>query len=350
MGTDTTTGLVRIERGEQLVFPGPMDVMESKRVAWKLRRNEYIKLIDTASGQIRVEKGEKIVFPTATEDLRPQQIFAQVSTAVEINDDTAVLVESKETGQQRLIHESGMFFPEPHDEIIEVRKLIRVQPHEVAIVQNNSGKYIFHDGGAGGEGTAFFLLPHHELVTMYWGSAASPDEVANNKLASGKKTVNFKVPVTKIDIRPQYAFFEYNVRTSDNVELILEGTIFWQVVDVPKMIQTTGDPKGDVWFHARSCMIQAVSRVTLEVFMAEFNDIVKEAAAEDDTFYQDRGVQMHALEVTRYACAEAATSKVLQEIIQETTNRINRMQKQQSENDVQREKMSGDIEVENRRL
>merc|ERR1712100_929336 len=230
--------------------------------------------------------------------------------------------------------------------ILEVRKLVRVEPHEVAIVQNNAGEYTFHCGSSNGKGTAFFLPPHCELVTMYWGSAASPDEVANNQLASGKKTVNYKVPVTKIDTRSQYAFFEYNVRTSDNVELILEGTIFWQVVDVPKMIQTTGDPKGDVWFHARSSMIQAVSRVTLESFMAEFNEIVKEAGAVDDAFYQDRGVKMHALEVTRYACADGATSRVLQEIIQETTNRINRMQKQQSENDVQREKMSGDIEVE----
>merc|ERR1711939_992274 len=80
--------------------------------------------------------------------------------------------------------------------------------------------------------------------------------------------------------------------------------------------------------------------------MAEFNEIVTKAAAVDDSFYLDRGVKMHALEVTRYACADAKTSSVLQEIIQETTNRINRMQKQQSDNDVQREKMSGEIEVE----
>jgi hypothetical protein len=181
---------------------------------------------------------------------------------------------------------------------------------------------------------------------MYWGSAASPDEIANNQIATGKKTVNIKVPVTKIDTRSQYAFFEYSVRTSDNVELLLEGTIFWQVVDAPKMIQTTGDPKGDVWFHARSAMIQAVSRVNLEVFMATFNDIVNKALTADDTFFFDRGVKMHSLEVTRYACADHTTSAVLQEIIQETTNRINRMQKQQSDNEVQREKVAGEIEVE----
>merc|ERR1712188_48405 len=113
---------------------------------------------------------------------------------------------------------------------------------------------------------------------MYWGSGTSQEDIEKNIVRN-----------LKIVLRAQYAFFEYNVRTSDNVELLLEGTIFWQVVDVPKMIQTTGDPKGDVWFHARSAMIQAVSRVNLEVFMAEFNKIVNEASKADDVFYSERG-------------------------------------------------------------
>merc|ERR1712118_466797 len=63
------------------------------------------------------------------------------------------------------------------------------------------------------------------------------------------------------------------------------GTIFWQVLDVPKMIAATGDPKGDVWYHARGCLIQAVSRVTLEDFMSRFNEIVTEATSrEGDEF------------------------------------------------------------------
>ena len=127
------------------------------------------------------------------------------------------------------------------------------------------------------------------------------------------------------------------VRTSDNVELLLEGTIFWSVRDVPRMIERTGDPKGDVWYHARSALIQAVSSVTLEHFMASFNTIVSRAAATDASFYEERGVQLHSLEVTSYECADAKTAGVLQEIIQETTNRINRMQKQRSDNEVQQE-------------
>merc|ERR1719504_382227 len=162
---------------------------------------------------------------------------------------------------------------------------------------------------------------------MMWSSGTSQDDLEKNVVRNAK-AVAFKVPVQKIDMRPQYAFFEYTVRTSDNVELTLEGTIFWQVDDVAKMIKRTGDPKGDVWYHARSALIQAISLVTLETFMASFNSIILKAAAMDHAFYEERGVVLHNLEVVRYEPKDRETAHVLQKIIQETTNHINRMQHQ----------------------
>jgi len=150
-------------------------------------------------------------------------------------------------------------------------------------------------------------------------------------------------------MRAQYAFFEYTVRTSDNVELLLEGTIFWQVVDVPTMVERTGDPRGDVWYHARSSLIQAVSGATLEQFMAGFNELVAQAAETDAPFYSQRGVSLLSLEVTSFACKDETTAQVLQEIIQETTNRINRLQKQRSENEVEQEKMAAELVLEQQR-
>ena len=182
---------------------------------------------------------------------------------------------------------------------------------------------------------------------MMWSSGTSKEDVKANVVRNAKQ-VAYKVPVQKIDLRPQYAFFEYKVRTSDNVELVLEGTIFWAVKDVPRMIERTGDPKGDVWYHARSALIQAVSKVDLLEFMASFNTIARAAAA-DEAFYEERGVKLYSLEVTRYECADGKTASVLQEIIQETTNRINRMQKQRSDNEVEHEELTAKIEREKQR-
>merc|ERR1719511_545272 len=67
---------------------------------------------------------------------------------------------------------------------------------------------------------------------------------------------------------------------------------------------------------------------------------------EDVPFYSSRGVLVHSLEVTRYQCADSSTSAVLQQIIQETTNRMNRLSQQESENEVKLFKMQGQIEQE----
>ena len=60
-------------------------------------------------------------------------------------------------------------------------------------------------------------------------------------------------------------------------------------------------------------------------------------------------MRLHGLEVVRYECVDGKTAGVLQEIIQETTNRINRLQKQKSENEVEAERLHSQIEIERQR-
>jgi len=150
-----------------------------------------------------------------------------------------------------------------------------------------------------------------------------------------------------LDCRAQFMYFEFNCRTGDNVELVLEGTFFWQVSDVPAMVQTSGDIPGDVCNHARSQFIRLVSRVTLKEFMHDLHSISKQVYEEDQEFYSRRGIKIRSLEVTRYSCAEESTKEILEEIIQETTNRLNRLSQAESENEVSMFQMQGRIEQEN---
>merc|ERR1719506_1646684 len=55
------------------------------------------------------------------------------------------------------------------------------------------------------------------------------------------------------------------------------------------------------------------------------------------------------MEVTSFECVDKETAAVLQEIIQETTNRINKLQAQQSANDVMAAKLAADVELEKQR-
>merc|ERR1719191_1243905 len=80
--------------------------------------------------------------------------------------------------------------------------------------------------------------------------------------------------------------------------------------------------------------------------MTELHLISKAVFEEDQEFYTSRGTKIHSLEVTKYTCAEKRTSEVLQQIIEETTNRLNRLSQAESENEVNIYKMQGQIEQE----
>jgi len=64
----------------------------------------------------------------------------------------------------------------------------------------------------------------------------------------------------------------------------------------------------------------------------------------DDPFYASRGIYLKGVEVRSVQCKDKRTQDTLQDIIQEQTHRINRLAKQESENEVNLRKLQGQIE------
>lgn len=227
----------------------------------------------------------------------------------------------------------------------------------MVILKDKQGRYIFKEGRAVKEGLfhtqkdvgkenvveeeitdedeerSFFLPPYTELEEVGWYTS-------EDMLQKPQR-------VTHFDLRPQFLTYQFVARTCDNVELIIDLTFFWEIINIRKMIHKTDILPDDICHHARSVIIQRVSQVTLEEFMGNFNDIIAKAVlAKGDTFYDERGAFVHSVEVRSIHCKDAATEQVLQEIIKETTDRLNRLQKQASDNEVRLSKMKGDIEEE----
>merc|ERR1711881_224013 len=78
----------------------------------------------------------------------------------------------------------------------------------------------------------------------------------------------------------------------------------------------------------------------------EMHNIAARVHKENPDFYERRGVKVHSLEMTGYKCADRSTSEILEQIIQETTNRMNRLSQQESENEVKLFKMQGQMPQE----
>jgi len=331
---DSVTGKVTMTKGEDTVFPGPDEVLldRGKMAAEDLEVNEYVKVLDQSTGQIRVVGGPAQVM------LEPHEKFLDGGRqkAVEVDDEHAVLVRDKGTGQVRLVTENQLFVPAPHEKIEKIQELIKLADHEALILKDSEGLFTYYYGSdakrAADQPRSFFLPPYSEIVTLRW--------------SRGRKRETRDLLIDRFDLRAQYMSFEFSCRTKDNVELVLEGTFFWEVVDLPLMVQTTGDTSGDICLHARSQFIKHVAQATLKELMDDLAGIASRVFKEDAHFYASRGVKVHSLEVTRYACTDVSTSEVLAQIIQETTNRMNRLSQAESENEVHLFRMQGEIEQE----
>jgi regulator of protease activity HflC (stomatin/prohibitin superfamily) len=179
---------------------------------------------------------------------------------------------------------------------------------------------------------SFFLDPHAEVMKLNW--------------SGGPRREKKDLWIERFDVRPQFMWNDIMCRTKDNVELKLEVTLFYQVEDLATMVRKTGNLTGDIYNHIRSKFIKEVAQLSLKDFMEKMHEVSKNIFQDDAEFYKERGVTAKSLEVTKYSCTEARTSEVLQQIIEETTNRLNRLSQAESENEVNIFKMQGQVEQE----
>eukprot|EP00164_Ancoracysta_twista_P000136 GFYU01000199.1.p1 GENE.GFYU01000199.1~~GFYU01000199.1.p1 ORF type:complete len:612 (+),score=214.11 GFYU01000199.1:191-1837(+) len=318
------TGNKSIVKGPRYYVPSEEEKILEKKKAISLLAHQFVRIIDSRTGVTRVIRGETMVL------LEPdERVDGSVGEAINVDVSQAVLVRDKMTGQLSLITEHQSFVPKANEEVEDIRELIRLEDYHTAVVKNNNDGTLIYKKGP----DTFFLGPHCDLLKMRWSTGLHKDRR--------------DLVISLFDARPKFMWYEFEARTQDNVEVVVGITFFWCVEDVRRMVETTDDAPGDICSHARSVIIQAVSKVNFEDFLQNFNSTVQSAVMNEvDTFYTTRGLKIFETEVRSITCKDEKTQLILQEIIQEHTNRINRLLKQESENEVNIRKFEGDLETE----
>lgn len=334
------TGVLRHEAGPKKLLEevGAYEKVIHVKPKIVLEVNQYIRLLDEKNGKERVEKGQKSLVPD------PSEIFPEgPRRATNLDANTSVLVLNIINGQEKLYTKEMLpagqkiFIPTPEQEIVEERKAIRAGNQEAFVVRDHLSKVHVKNG------EQFFLKEYEELVTHSWTDY--PDTSIQGNLQIAKKEHRMK-----IDLVDQRMHFLWQVRTSDNVKIALGGTINWRVEDVEKMIKVTSDPPGDIWHRVRSAVIQAISQTNLEKFRVSYSTITKTAFnTQDQTFYTNRGVKVKTMDITSWRCSDQATQAILQQIIQEKTNRENVISRAKGETEVAAAKLQADIDLEKQR-
>jgi len=327
---DKLTGNKRLVKGPQLFIPEPDEAVTANLTATSLKAGEYMKVMDKVTGALRVEKGEALVF------LQPHDsVVEDKRKGVAVDSENAVLVRDITTSHLTLVTKPQLFIPQAQQTIVEVRKVIRLEEYETCVVKDSRQTTLSFMHGP----TCFFVQPYCELITQRWSTGLHKD----------KRGLTIGAPPNLFDCRPHFMWYEFDCRTRDNVELVLGVTFFWAVVEVAQMISMTDDASGDLCSHARSSIISAVSQLPLEDFLSSFNAVVKLAVMDPnqpDHFYSSRGMSISEVEVRSVACKDPSTQKILQEIITGHTHRMNQLQKQEGQNEVQLKQFEGEIEAE----
>lgn len=342
--THTQTGEIEIIQGPQTFAPQPHDKVSSTYKKIVLRQFEYVKIVDSNSGIVRVERGPStITLQPYEKSVRAAGQKQDVNRAYEINEHRAVMIMNTDSGNQELIQigynhiecddipTSFMFIPSATQEIMQDQEKIRLEQHESMVIVDKDGRYTYHRGSD--ETRAFFVPPYCKVLEQIWSV-----DLQKNKDEVEK--------VSRFDLRPQYMDFEFLIRTKDNVEIIIDLNFYWQILDLEKMISVTSDAPEDICKHAMSQILSESSRKEMKDFMESFNEIVQGAISKDDSFYIERGVTIHKVEITGRRCKDEQTEKIFHEIIKEKTNRIKNMEKQGGENEVQAQKLEGEIRLE----
>jgi len=334
---NTIEGSKRNELGPCLFKPGPFDECSQKKTALNLAKNEYVKIKDE-HGKLRVERGEARIVPHPLEEVVDQHINNGVKRAYNVDEHNAVQFRNEDVGTVELITDHGLFIPGPYQEDITVQKKIILENYERMVYKDMTGKFIYVSGDS--ENRNFFLPPFCEVVTQEWSTDLKKEHMSFEQ-------------VWRFDMRPSYMNYEFNCRTIDNVELVVDVSFYWQILDVKSMIERTADAPGDICTHARSMIIQAVSNITLMEFLEKFNEIIRAGAGVGkgehvvpDEFYTQRGVELLSVEVLQFKCSNPDTDKTLQAIIKETADRLKKKEAQKGDNEVAISKLEGEIEQE----
>eukprot|EP00756_Hemistasia_phaeocysticola_P028548 Hpha_TRINITY_DN16179_c3_g6::TRINITY_DN16179_c3_g6_i1::g.7954::m.7954 len=321
--------------GPLLFRPGPYDQFGEPKRLVNLARNEYVR-IRNIEGGVRIERGEQRLIPDPLD-----VIDAGVEQAVEVDEHRAVLIRNVDTGKLELITEHGLYFPTPYQEVVKVQEKIVLEPFQSVVCKDQSGAFYYASGDTElppeerGPGPNFFLPAYHKLYSQRWATDLR------------KEGTSFE-DVWLFDTRPSYMNYEFTCRTLDNVELVIDVYFFWKIIDVRSMVTSTADPAGDTCTHARSCIMQQISRIKLMDFLERFNEIVREACL-GDKFYAERGINLLSAEVLKFECTSKETNQILTEIIQETCDRLKRTERQRGENEVAMARLDGEIQEEKKR-
>jgi hypothetical protein len=330
--THKDTGIIDIISGPQTICPGPEDELSEINNIISLTSQEYVYIKDELTGVVRVEKG-----PAKVTLKQYEKKMTDITVAHEINENRAVLIKNITTGAYDLVimnEDDGpkIFIPTKEQEVIQVQDKVVLENHQVMVIVDKDGGYHYMRGDTE-ETAAFFVPPYSKVLKQTW----SKDIQKNHEHVE---------EITTFDMRSQYMDFEFTIRTSDSVEILVDLNFCWKIIDIEKMITRTNDAPQDVCQHAMSQILKDTSKKDMEDFMLNFSEIIQTAVNMEDPFFEERGITVLRIEITNRKCKDPSIESEFQSLIKEKAEKLRGHKRQEADNDCMLTKLDGEIAAE----
>lgn len=100
--------------------------------------------------------------------------------------------------------------------------------------------------------------------------------------------------------------------------------------------------------HTRSEILSRVSQYNMKEFMELPNSKLMDSVNSEktDSFYESRGVNVIRVEILQKRCKDPEIQKIFKQIIDEKTNRIKNIEKQEADNEIKLRDLTGKIDAE----
>jgi len=304
---NTANGERHVVCGEMMFVPGAFDIPSGNhhsgdfascaRSSYNLAKNQYLRIKDE-NGVLKIIIGERRFIPGPHDECMAEDFWMQetegapwkktrgvVQTAINVDVHTAVMVRDISNGNLTQHHQPGLFFPSDYQQVEMVQEKTVLQVFERMAYIDQTGHTTFKSGEHE-TNRNFFLPPFCKWVTQEWSTDIRKEH---------KQTQLMKV----FDVRPQYMKYQFSCRTVDNVELVVDVSFYWKVMDMEKMVMQTADAPGDICTHARSGIIQSVANKTLLQFIGGFNEIVRDGAGVLELTPSEKDERCRALEAKK---------------------------------------------------
>lgn len=334
---DRETGHLSLVKGPKTFPMTAFETASEVKNATCLDMMQYAKVLDLNSGAIRIIKGPDTIYLTPYENIIKEN-GREIQDAYLVDANNCVHIKDIDTGIEKLVIEPQKYVPSaPNIQILSTKQLIKLAPYEYVILMDRDSNLIFKSGR---ENPGFFIPPFCNVYSQMWSTERN-------------RTIKHNKKVEKFDMRPHDMDFEFSVRSGDNVEVFLVVNVYWSIIDIEKMVRKTDDPPQDICNHVRSLILSFASRMTTKELMEyPAAEIVKQVQDTDNTFYDERGVQVSRINILEKRCADPDVEKSYRAIIDQKITRAKNLEQQLGENDKEIARIKGltKTEIENGEL